>query len=109
MRSRAAFASVVIPLAAVFVFGCARKEEPKPAAPPPAPAAAPASPVAEGKALFEQKCGVCHDLDRATSRTETRVKWAEIIKTMQGKKADWISDGEAVKILDFLAAEHGKK
>jgi len=28
---------------------------------------------------------------------------------MQGKKADWISDGEAVKILDFLAAEHGKK
>lgn len=109
MRSRAALASVVFLLAAGFVFGCARKEEPKQAAPPPAPAAAPASPVAEGKALFEQKCGVCHGLDRATGRAETRVKWAAVIKTMQEKKADWISDAEAAKILEFLAAEHGTK
>ncbi len=105
MRSRAVLASALIPLAAALVVGCARKEEPKPAAPPPAAA----SPVAEGKALFEQKCGVCHGLDRATGRTETRVKWAEIVKAMQEKKADWISDGEALKILDYLAAEHGKK
>ncbi len=107
MRSCAVPVSAVILLAAVIVAGCARKEEPKPA--PQAPAAAPASPVAEGKALFEQKCGVCHGLDRATSRSETRVKWAEIIKTMQEKKADWISDGEAAKILEYLSAEHGKK
>ncbi len=108
MRSCAVLASAAILLAAVFVSGCARKEEAKPAGPQ-APAAAPASPVAEGKALFEQKCGVCHGLDRATGRSETRVKWAEIIKRMQEKKADWISDGEAVKILEYLAAEHGRK
>ncbi len=108
MRSRAALASAVILLAAVFVSGCARKEEPKPAAPSQAPAA-PASPVADGKALFEQKCGVCHGLDRATSRNETREKWAAIVKTMQEKKADWISDAEAARILDYLSAEHGKK
>ena len=106
MRSRAALASVVIPLAAVFIFGCAGKEEQKPAGAQPAPAA---SPVAEGKALFERKCGVCHGLDRATGRAETRAHWAEIIKTMQLRKADWISDGEAAKILDYLATEHGKK
>ncbi len=108
MRSRAAFAFFAV-LYAVVAAGCAGKEEPKPAAPAPAPAAAPASPVAEGKALFEQKCGVCHGLDRATGRSETREKWAEIIKTMQMKKADWISDAEAAKILEFLGAEHGRK
>lgn len=107
MRSRAVFAFLVILLAAVVVSGCAKKEEPKPAAPP---AAAPAAaPGAEGKALFEQKCSVCHPLDRATSRSETKEKWAEIVKTMQGKKADWITDADAAKIVDFLAAEHGKK
>ena len=109
MRSRAAFALFALLFAAVAVAGCGKKEEPRPAAPPAAPAASPASPVAEGKALFEQKCGVCHGLDRALSRSETRVKWAEIVKTMQLKKADWISDGEAAKILEYLAAEHGKK
>ncbi len=106
MRSRAVFPSLAIPLVAVLVFACARKEEQKPAVPTPAPAA---SPVAEGKALFEQKCGVCHGLDRATGRAETRATWAAIIKTMQEKKADWISDGEAAKILEDLFAEHGKK
>lgn len=109
MRLRAVFAFVAVLFAAAAVAGCARKEEPKPAAAPAAPAASPASPVAEGKALFEQKCGVCHELARATGRAETRVKWAEIVKTMQMKKADWISDAEAARILDYLSAEHGKK
>jgi len=105
MRSRAVSAFLVVLLAAL-VFGCAKKEEPKPVAPPPAPAA---SPVAEGKSLFEQKCSVCHGLDRAAVRSETKEKWTEILKTMQGKKADWISDAEAAKIVEFLVAEHGKK
>lgn len=102
MRSRAVFAFLVVLLAAVLVSGCAKKEEPKPAAPAPAPAA-------DGKALFEQKCGVCHGLDRALARTETKENWAGIVKTMQGKKADWITDADAAKIVEFLAATHGKK
>lgn len=106
MRSRATFALLGILIAAVFVFGCAKKEEAKPAAPAAAPAAGPA---ADGKSLFEQKCSVCHGIDRAISRTETKEKWAAIVKTMQGKKADWISDAEAAKIVEFLVAEHGKK
>ena len=105
MRSRAWFASVAVLFAAVVVFACAKKEEPKPVAPP-APAV---SAAAEGKALFEQKCSVCHGIDRATARTETKEKWASIIKDMQTRKADWISDADAAKILEFLSAEHGKK
>jgi mono/diheme cytochrome c family protein len=84
-----------------FAIGCAKQEPPKPAAP--------AAPAADGKALFESKCSVCHGLDRATVRKETKEKWASILKEMQGKKADWISDADASKIVDFLAAEHSKK
>jgi len=97
--------SVLSAMLLVFAIGCAKQEPPAPAA----PAAAPAAPAADGKTLFDTKCGVCHGIDRTTVRTETKEKWASIVKDMQGKKADWISDAEATKIVDYLAAEHGKK
>lgn len=97
----------VLSLAVFAVIGlaaaCSKPEAPKQEAPPQAVSA-----VEEGKALFEQKCGVCHGVDRATARTESKEKWASIVKSMQSKKADWISDAEAGKIVEFLAAEHGK-
>ncbi len=119
MRSRSTVLcvlSLLSLLALTLAPGCSKSEAP-PAAPPaaaPAPAPAPeaaapaAGSVAEGKASFEQKCGVCHELARAADRKETRENWAGIVKDMQGKKAGWISDAEAAKIIDFLAAEHGK-
>ncbi len=73
-----------------------------------APAPAPGAAVAEGKELFERKCGVCHGLARAADRRAMREEWAGIVKEMQEKKAGWISDAEAAKILDFLVAEHGR-
>jgi mono/diheme cytochrome c family protein len=90
-----------------LAIGCSKQEAPKPAAP--AAAAPEAGGAADGKTLFDQKCSVCHPLDRATARKETKEKWASILKEMQGKKADWISDADASKIVDYLAAEHGKK
>lgn len=105
MRVRSVLPVVLSVMLLAFAVGCAKQEPPKPAA----PAAAPAAPELDGKTLFESKCSVCHGIDRATARTETKEKWAEIVKTMQGKKADWISDAEASKIIDYLAAEHGKK
>lgn len=106
MRVRGGISFVVVMLFVVLALGCSKSEAPKPAAPPAAPAV---SAAAEGKSLFEQKCGVCHGLDRATVRHESKDKWAEVVKSMQGKKADWISDAEATKIVEFLASEHGKK
>ena len=101
MRFRSVVLIVVTVMLLAFAIGCAKQEPPKPAVP--------AAPVADGKALFESKCSVCHGLDRPTARKETKEKWASIVKEMQGKKADWISDADASKIVDFLAAEHGKK
>lgn len=104
MRIRGGIPFVLVLLFVVLAVGCSKSEAPKSAPPP---AAAPAA--AEGKALFEQKCGVCHGIDRATARHESKEKWAEIVKSMQGKKADWISDADASKIVEYLASEHGKK
>jgi mono/diheme cytochrome c family protein len=103
MRLRAVAPFLAVLLAVAAVSGCAKKEEPKPAAPIPAVSA-----VEEGKVLFDQKCSVCHGLDRSTALAETREKWASIIRDMQVKKADWISDGDAGKILEYLSSVHGK-
>lgn len=109
MRVRFMVLSIVCVMLLAFAIGCAKQEPPKPAFPT-APAAAPsAAPLADGKSIFESKCSVCHGIDRATARTETKEKWASIVKEMQGKKADWISDAEAAKVVEFLAAQHGKK
>jgi mono/diheme cytochrome c family protein len=88
-----------------FAAGCSKQEPPAPAA----PAAPVAAPLPDGKTLFEMKCSVCHGIDRAMVHKETKEKWASIIKEMQAKKVGWISEDEAAKIVDYLAAEHGKK
>lgn len=103
MQIRGGVASVLVLLLLAIAAGCSKPEAPKPAAPTPAVSAA-----AEGKALFEQKCGVCHGLDRATVRKESKDRWIEVVREMQGKKGDWISDADAAKIVEFLASEHGK-
>jgi len=89
-----------------LAIGCAKQEPPKPAAPA-APVAV--APAADGKSLFEAKCSVCHGLDRPMALKETKEKWASIVKEMQGKKAGWISDADASKIVDYLAEQYGKK
>ena len=121
MRVRSVVLIVLSVMLLAFAIGCAKQEPPKPAAPEanpaavPAPApvataaATPAASAADGKSLFETKCSVCHGLDRPTSRKETKEKWASLVKEMQGKKADWISDAEASKIVDYLTAQYGKK
>ena len=109
MRVRSVVLCVLSLLVLSMAIGCAKQEPPKPAAPAAPVAAAPAAPAADGKTLFDQKCSVCHPLDRATARKEMKEKWATIVKEMQGKKADWISDADAAKIVDYLTAEHGKK
>ncbi len=107
MRVRYVVLCVLSLLVLSLAIGCSKQEAPKQEAPP---AAAPAaSSAADGKILFDQKCSVCHPLDRATARKEMKEKWAAIVKEMQGKKADWISDADATKIVDYLSAEYGKK
>jgi cytochrome c5 len=109
MRVRSVVLIVLSVMLLAFAIGCSKQEPPKPAAPAAPAAAAPAAAEADGKTLFDTKCSVCHGLDRPTARKETKEKWASIVKEMQGKKGDWISDAEAAKIVDYLATNYGKK
>jgi mono/diheme cytochrome c family protein len=74
MRLRAVFSFLLILLMVAAVSGCAKKEEPKTEA-----SSLAISAVEEGQVLFENMCGVCHTLGRATARTETKEKWASIL------------------------------
>jgi mono/diheme cytochrome c family protein len=107
MRVRSVMVCVLSLSLLTLAVGCSKQEPPKQETPPAVTAAA--TSVADGKTLFDTKCSVCHGLDRATARTETKEKWTSIVKEMQGKKADWISDADLSKIVAYLAAEHGKK
>lgn len=63
----------------------------------------------KGKALFEQKCGVCHELDRALSRTKTRDGWTATVKRMQQVNGCPITDAEAGEVIDYLSSVRGAK
>jgi mono/diheme cytochrome c family protein len=63
----------------------------------------------DGKTLFNQKCGACHSTRVATSRKETKETWAAVVKAMQAKKDNWISDAQARMIVEYLSTEYGKK
>lgn len=62
----------------------------------------------EGKAIFESRCGVCHGLDRPTSKKKSREEWEKTVLRMKAKPKASISDEEAKKIIDYLATSYGK-
>ena len=63
----------------------------------------------KGKALFEQKCGVCHELSRALNQTKTREGWTSTVKRMQQSNGCQITDAEAAEVVDYLSSVRGKK
>ena len=72
-------------------------------------AAAPAfgadpSPLADGKALFEGKCGTCHEIERSLAVKADRPGWEARIKRMVANGAK-IDESESARILDYLTAK----
>ena len=60
-----------------------------------------------GRALFEAKCPVCHDLGRPLGKTKDRSGWTATVKRMQQVNRAPINDQEADEIIDYLVKVRG--
>jgi len=59
--------------------------------------------LADERRLFEQKCSLCHTLDRIFIEPLTDETRKHIVKRMREKNQQWISDEESEQILDYLS------
>jgi cytochrome c5 len=69
-----------------------------------APTAQP--PSADGTALLEERCTVCHSLDRVMQAQKTRDEWEQTVTRMVGKGAQLTEDEQAT-LPEYLAATYG--
>lgn len=58
----------------------------------------------QGKRLFEEKCVLCHGLERTLALKMDRAGWEKVVKRMRNYGSGLISEEEAATILDHLAA-----
>lgn len=52
--------------------------------------------------LFEEKCGLCHSVQRAFIEKMDAGQIQETVKRMQHRAPQWISDDESETIIDFM-------
>ena len=57
----------------------------------------------QAKTLFEEKCSLCHKLDRPLSTRRTAEQWTATVNRMAAKTPEFISDSEAQSITIYLA------
>ena len=62
----------------------------------------------DGKALFENRCSMCHPIDKPLSTSKTGEEWRQTVMRMKGRAGDRISDEEAEIIIKYLTAIRGK-
>lgn len=55
------------------------------------------------KSAFENKCSVCHKLERPLSKTKTAEEWKTTVTRMAGKRQGHLSSEEVEAIAAFLA------
>ncbi len=61
----------------------------------------------DGKTLFENNCGKCHNLERSTSKKKTHDEWQATVLRMKQKGAA-INDDEAKLIATYLSETYKK-
>lgn len=54
--------------------------------------------------LFEQKCGLCHSVQRAFIKAMSEEQFQDTVMRMRRRAPQWISEDEARTIIDFVAA-----
>ena len=60
------------------------------------------------KILFEEKCSMCHSIERPKSQTKTRKDWETTVMRMRNVHDGPITSEEAQMIIEYLAEHYGK-
>jgi hypothetical protein len=55
-----------------------------------------------GDALFKEKCGICHSVDRALNRFDPTESWEKVVARQRAKAPFWISAEQARAVVNYL-------
>lgn len=58
------------------------------------------------KDLFEQKCGLCHSLDRPKSKKKTAAEWESTVMRMKNNNGAPVTDEDAKMIIEYLSENY---
>ena len=61
------------------------------------------------KSTFQQKCNVCHGLDRPLEKNKEFQAWVETVRRMSAKKPDLLTEEEIQAVSGFLTAKGEEK
>ena len=61
------------------------------------------------KSAFQQKCSVCHALERPLEKNKEFQDWVETVRRMSSKKPEHLTDEEMQSIPGFLTAKGEEK
>ena len=61
------------------------------------------------KSAFQQKCSVCHALERPLEKNKEFQAWGETVRRMSSKKPEHLTDEEMQSIPGFLTAKGKEK
>lgn len=62
----------------------------------------------DARGLFEQKCSVCHSIEKPKSQKKTKAEWHATVLRMKGHGAA-LTDEDVGAIADYLARTYPKK
>jgi mono/diheme cytochrome c family protein len=92
---------LLIVLAVILLAACGSSKSPATAA----AGGATAGSVPEGQNLMQQRCTVCHSLNRITSAHHTATEWQTAVDRMINKGAQ-LSQAEEQTLVDYLAQNY---
>jgi len=58
--------------------------------------------ISASQALFEDKCSLCHSIDRPLFALKSLEEWPKIVERMRNKNQEWITEKEAQTITNYL-------
>jgi len=62
----------------------------------------------DAKALFENRCSMCHPTSKPLSMRKSGEEWRQTVMRMKARAGDRISDEEAETIIKYLTEIRGK-